>query len=118
MAETIFKKGDKVILGRHTKIDPSDSYSDSWDTEMDRYVGQTATITNADCGKDDYWCKVYIVDLDGGACYWRGNVMKAVGAKVKQLPRDDKNCPKCRRCRQPAPWADPDPEFICWACSH
>ena len=118
MAETIFKVGDKVILGEHEQIDPDDYESKHWFKNMSKYVGETAIITDI-CGKDDYNCRIYVVDVDDGYHYWRGINMRPFGTSVfGQLHSDFKNPPRCKRCHTPAPWAEPSPEFTCYSCRH
>jgi hypothetical protein len=84
---------------------------------MDKYVGKETIIDTVATDTDDYGCRIYYVDIDDYEHAWRGRDMKPVVGKSKQISRSD-NPPICKRCKQPAPWADPNPDFLCWGCRH
>ena len=58
--------GAKVILQKHREV----GKDDNWASDMNNYVGKTATITSVP-GFDDAGCTVVRVDVDKGAYVWR-----------------------------------------------
>lgn len=68
--EGAFPVGSRVILGRHTQLDPQNEDSTYWAPEMDDYVGCEAVITEH-AGLCPWGEPTATVDVDQGGFYWR-----------------------------------------------
>lgn len=68
--EGAFPVGSRVILGRHTQLEPENEDSTYWAPEMDDYVGREAVITGH-AGLCPWGEPTATVDVDQGGFYWR-----------------------------------------------
>ena len=68
--ERLAPVGSRVVLGKHTKVDPKDESSLFWADGMDAYVGEETVITEH-VGRDKWGYAIAYVEADDGAFYWR-----------------------------------------------
>jgi hypothetical protein len=111
---TLYKPGDKVILGEHQRINGSKN----WSSEMAQYVGKEAIITGI--ASHDKTCQCYNVDIDKGTWEWRENVMTPVSGTGTHLSSTDVaygcHCTKCQDYNQYVP--SDTKNFVCYGCKH
>lgn len=92
-----YKVGDRVSIQRSDVID--------WTDAIDDFVGKKATITRV---SNDHKYP-YLLDIDGGEFIWSHDdlILVAFGPP-----------PVCRKCRETFQYANPNPDFVCYSCSH
>ena len=111
----IYKKGDKVILGRHDL--KSNGQPGNWDPTMEQYVGMEATIVKSYNVWDGPHV-TYIVDVDKGRFYWREVNMTPIGVASTVSAPTKASGDRCICCRNFCEYAEPSLDFKCWGCSH
>lgn len=91
-----FNVGDLVVLGKHQELHRGEEETANWCTEMNQYVGRTATITDIkdgkDLGVDRYGHRLWwaMVDIDDREFAWRLRDMKPVPVEGQQEVKDKK----------------------------